>query len=228
VDLNIGADMDKLSSPFLPPSMTEIIPPGERGTAKIVHMTVDQEAVNLYNYKMLMMRSAPWMMMQPGTYAKLIVEGVGIMMSDTKMERLTNAEVLRDANGHVLIGGLGIGMLPVTLLRPDRPENRAVKSVTVVELNPDVVELVAPHIVDPRLTIAQGDVFEWVPPDGVLYDTIYMDIWPQISTENLPEMRKLHRRYKRYLNDANPRSFMTSWVFDKVQREARKGRSADF
>ena len=46
----------------------------------------------------------------------------------------------------------------------------------------------------------QADALEYKPPRGEQYDVVWHDIWPNICTDNLPEMHKLHRKYGRRCN----------------------------
>ena len=69
----------------------------------------------------------------PGTYVRLLHKG-SCVMSNTSMEKRTNADFCIHAHGDVLIGGLGIGMIVLAI--QDKPE---VKSITVIEKNQEVV-----------------------------------------------------------------------------------------
>jgi spermidine synthase len=90
------------------------------------------------------------------------------MMSDTNMERRSNWQVKDNAHGRVLIAGLGIGMILHPILDPTRAiiSRRAgealqpVEHVTVVELNQDVIDLVAPSLAryGDRVTIVKADI----------------------------------------------------------------------
>ena len=64
-------------------------------------------------------------------YIRLEMNGKGIMMSDTPMERNTNRDFIQKANGDVIIFGLGLGLVIIPLLK-----NENVKSILVVELYP--------------------------------------------------------------------------------------------
>lgn len=205
-----------------PPTMLDVISPGSLPNARVDHINLTEYDVRAYN-ALHKRRNKAWMAITPGRYVRLQVKGAGTMMSDTPMERRTNTRLLKDAHGDVLIGGLGIGMLPAALLRTDRPTHRAIRSVTVLELESDVIRLVAPHLRDPRLTVVQADVFTWTPPEGALYDTIYWDIWPEITDDNLPGMQQLHRRYLPYLRADNPRATMESWLYTECQKMKTKG-----
>ena len=78
------------------------------------------------------------------------------------------------AEGRVLVGGLGLGMLTKLLL-----DNPRVTQVVVVEHNPDVVALIQPHLpTDPRLRIAIADFYDaafTAAQDS--YDHIIADLW---------------------------------------------------
>src|SRR5438552_448534 len=68
-------------------------------------------------------------------------EGHGLWMTDLPEELQQIAEAIEefDPRGHVLVGGLGLGII-ATILR-DRP---GIKSVTVVERNADIIRLCGP------------------------------------------------------------------------------------
>ncbi len=190
-------------------SIPDILPEGVKGSAKIEHFTVKKDF---------------WAMREgvtPGKYARLYVDGQ-LLMSDTDNERSTNWRVAYKSNGRVLIAGLGIGMILTAIL--DKPE---VESVIVIEKYQDVIDLVAPHYRHPKLTVICGDIFEWKPAKGEKFDTIYFDIWGDISTDVLGEMATLHRRFGRYLNRENPEAWMDSWQKGflklQLQRDRRRG-----
>jgi len=122
----------------------------------------------------------------------------------------------------VLVGGLGIGMVVRALLsrhrlKPPRYSDKPSKinSITVVESDPRVIALVAPHFTDKRLTVVEGDVFTWVPTDGQKFDSIWFDIWPTSCTSNLPGIAKLHQRGKYWKRERE--SFMSSWEVDYLR-----------
>ncbi len=129
---------------------------------------------------------------EPGVYTQLVHDQRGLVMSDTPAERYDHAPFVRAAKGDVLISGLGLGMCIGAVLK--KPE---VSSVTVVEVDPDVIALVAPHYTDSRLSIVNADAREWTPPKGRRFGAVWHDIWDNICGDNLPEMHKLNRRYGR-------------------------------
>lgn len=127
-----------------------------------------------------------------GEYTSLTCKGRGIVMSDTPDEMRDHYHAFWKAKGHVLINGLGLGMVLGAILR--KPE---VEHVTVIEIDPDVIDLVGPHYACGRLTIINVDAFEYVPPKGARFGAAWHDIWDDYCADNLPEMTRLKRRYGR-------------------------------
>lgn len=163
--------------------------------------------------------------LEAGVYTRLVQKGFGgTWMSDTPMERRTNEEFVLAAHGDVLIGGLGIGMLIPPLL-----EKPTITSITIIELQQEVIDLVdARNRFDQlpfpdRISVIQGDMLEWVPEKGIKYDAAYFDIWQDISDDNHPEMKKLHLRYKNRVRRDNGPGFLNSWRKDDVYRMHRSG-----
>jgi spermidine synthase len=114
--------------------------------------------------------------------------------SDTPAEMREHLPIVRAARGRVLINGLGLGMVVAACL--DKPD---VEHVTVVELAPEVIELVADHYLTrygSRLTVVQADAFAWEPPADAHYAAVWHDIWSVVSPENLLPMRQLREKYR--------------------------------
>jgi spermidine synthase len=140
------------------------------------------------------------------------------------MEQRTNREPARLAHGDVLIGGLGLGMLPHALAR-----KAAVTSIRVIEINTSVMALVGPHLHNgltpeerAKITIEQGDVRTWAKahPEAA-FDYIWLDIWPEISLSNIKDIQRLQRRYRRLLRDGGA---IGSWVYHDLRRMRRMQR----
>lgn len=154
----------------------------------------------------------------PGIYIKLTHNGECVM-SDTSMEKRTNMDFYCNAYGDVLIGGLGIGMIVLSI--QDKPE---VKSITVIEKYPEVIDMVASQLdFNEKVKIICADVFEWSPDKGVKYDVSYMDIWNWVNEDVYEEeMKPLKRRYARFLRSKseNPNRYNKCWA----EYQARTGR----
>lgn len=168
--------------------MHKVVPPGELGVAKVEHAVVTEHDAAFAAIRRERL--------SPGVLTQLFIHGQ-LMMSDGDMEKASNSRAAYQAHGDVLVAGLGIGMVLVPMLR-----NPDVKSVLVVEKWQEVVTLVYPHLCDylghelaDKLAVTVGDVFTWKPETGQSWDWIYFDIWPDICTDNLPEITKLKRRF---------------------------------
>lgn len=134
----------------------------------------------------------------------------GCIMSDTPMEKRTNRKFIIDAHGDVFIAGLGIGLIVLPL-----QEKEEVKSITILEKNPEIIELVGKQLpLNDKVTIVQGDVFEYEFPRGTKFDCLYFDIWNYVNSDVWEEMKMLKRRYLKYrrARKENPNSFTRCWA----------------
>jgi hypothetical protein len=156
-----------------------------------------------------------------GTYAQLFVGGQ-LVMSDTPMEQRTNTELLARAHGRVLIAGLGLGMVLVPLLQ--KPE---VESILVFEKSEDVIDLVAPAfqkaIDDERLFILCEDIYDVRPDDDEVWNTLYFDIWPDITADNLPGMERIANTFRWHLDPEDPKAWMGFWGKKEAERARWEG-----
>ncbi len=200
--------------------------PGVVGEAKLEEVTVSRDASAWSAW------SGSSAYVDPGRYLRLYVGGE-LMMSDTPHEVSTNYDIVARAHGDVLIGGLGLGMVVDRILGPPRLTDYArrragrVRSLTVVEKSPDVIRLIGDQLkrkrYGGRLTIVEGDIFDWRPEKGVKYDAIYFDIWPTICTDNLEQIARLHQAFK---GRKRPGAWMDSWMADHLRCERRRERAA--
>lgn len=150
-----------------------------------------------------------------GVYTHLRFGGE-LWMSDTRAERLDHIDFLIRARGHVLIHGLGIGLCVDPLL-----SKAEVETLTIIELNPSVIELVAPHYQSKwgdRLLVLQGDALNYPLEKGTRFDCVWHDIWPSICADNLEAMKRLHRRFGRRCD------WQGSWCREECERSARRHR----
>lgn len=196
--------------------------PGKKGVAEIKHIEISEKESSFTSIRAMVTRKDEYV--APGTYTQLLINGK-IMMSDTSMEKRTNRDLLYQAHGHVLVAGLGIGMVLLPLLKSGK-----IESVTVVEKYQEVIDLVSPSFAEfgDKLKIVCADIFEWKPEKGTKYNTIYFDIWPTITTDNLPEMATLHRRFAKCKAEGG---WMGSWCKQELlsrkrgeNREAKRWR----
>jgi hypothetical protein len=145
----------------------------------------------------------------PGNYTSLVwhgsteVDDKGIpvfpagqtIMSDSPAEISDHMEFIDRAYGRILINGLGLGVVANALLQDEKRD--CIEHIDVVELNPEVIELVSYYFKDdPKITIHQGDAytFEW--PHDAYWHCAWHDIWYTINPDDLPLQDKLHNKYK--------------------------------
>lgn len=218
------------------PVMQSVLPPGRHGNSHISHFSISEEEARDYNLRSMMSTFSGMSNVEPGDYVRVYVgrEPRGDPdMSDTPMERRTNMEVRRMARGRCLIAGLGIGMILHPILDPKRhtPTKRdrflhpRVDHVTVIERDPDVIALVGPSLAryGDRITIVESDIHAFTPGKGEKFDTVYFDIWPVISEDNLKEIADLHQRWKSRLNRAGEvKPWMHSWMDWYLRAERRR------
>ena len=189
------------------PKMQNKLQPGESGNAVVTHFNVSRD-------------QSQWTAMRPGgyvpagDYVQLNVDGA-LMMTDTRHEQITNYGVVQHSKGHVFIAGLGIGMICHAIAAKGE-----VKKITILEKSPGVIDLVAPTL-PKKCEVIQGDIFDHKPAKGTLYNTIYFDIWPDLCTDHLPQMGKLHRRFRRHLAEGG---WIDSWCRDSLKARQRRER----
>ena len=166
------------------------VPDGERGDWKIDTFTVSEEEARLESMRAVF-GGHGYAAIRPGTYRRLTHARRGVIMSNTRMEVMTNWGAYHAATGRVLINGLGLGMLLEAILtKPD------VTYVRVIEKEADVIALVGPHFSsDPRVEIVHADALTYKPAKGESFDYAWHDIWDAICEDNLEQMATLGRRY---------------------------------
>lgn len=169
------------------------VPAGERGVWRIEIFEVDAQAARWESMRAAV--SGLGRTVGEGRYTRLM-RGREVWMSDTRDEYRDHVELERRAHGRVLLNGLGLGCAArMCLAKPD------VEHVTVVEIEPDVIELVRPALIEEfgadRIEVVQGDAMTWRPPVGALYGAVWHDIWESICSDNLKAMNTLTRRYAR-------------------------------
>ena len=133
-----------------------------------------------------------FMVARPGKYTRLIGNG-RIWMSNTNMEISTNRKFAENAKGDVLVFGLGLGVL-FDLVNWD-----VIDSFTIVELNQEVIDLIAPYITNPKIKVIVGNAFDYY--TDVKYNAVYFDIWPNICLDNWEEMVKFKEKGKEWLKE---------------------------
>jgi len=148
-----------------------------------------------------------------------------IVMSDSNMEKVSNLDVIENAHGNVLIAGLGLGMILIPILK-----KKEVKHVVVVEKEKEVIDLVLPYLMkylkkhglDKKLgEVMNKDIHEvsFDHKNGFKWNTIYFDIWSNICTDNLKEIRALKKRFRKGRAKG---CWVGAWMEDELKYQLRR------
>lgn len=122
------------------------------------------------------------------------------MMDNSNLEIDTCKKFIDNANGDVLIFGLGLGFVVFPLLRDD-----SIKSIKIVEFDSGVIDMIEPIIkkYDPfnKVKIVQGDVFNYHKSMNSKFDSIWIDIWNKFEESERKEAIELYNIYINFVND---------------------------
>lgn len=112
-----------------------------------------------------------------------VLENDRIWMTITPNEIETMKEPVEEAFGNVLTFGLGLGYYAYMV-----SEKENVESVTVVEMNDDVINLFKKHVLPQfknahKIKIIKADAFEYAKQhlSKVKYDFVFTDLWHDVS-----------------------------------------------
>ncbi len=114
-----------------------------------------------------------------------------------------------------MIAGLGVGLIINAI-----QNKKEVSEIIVIEKYKEVIDIVSDKF--PSVKVICADINEWMPTKEEKFDTIYFDIWPDIVTDNLDEIKFLHNKFKNKLNRSNPNCWMNSWMKEFLQDRKRK------
>jgi len=108
-------------------------------------------------------------------------------------EKRTHQKAIDACSGDVVVGGLGLGYVVEQLnVKPN------VRSITVVEIAPEVIELVWPHIQHDKAKVVCDDIFHYL-RKGRKFDYGYFDVHKDLSQEQnetvVKPLRKLAEQY---------------------------------
>ena len=187
--------------------------PLERGDVKITPFSIKGSCA-LENMRYIR-DGLPEAVIENGEYTRLVINGQ-LVMSDTPLECRTNRSFIEMVNGDILIAGLGIGLLPYNLLFTEKES--VVNSVTVIEKNKDLIDLLEPVFKHKKLKIINDDIFKFETKEKFNY--IYFDIWPDFNSDNLEDMKLLEKKFRKNLVKNGK---IDSWSKDICKRLKRRG-----
>jgi len=174
------------------------VPNGESGDFKIQNCTTttgEGSWLNYVNYKQL--TGGPYTVL----YQKMYGHWLNIMQ-DTEAEYSEHDWLMSRLSGDILIGGLGIGMINIPLLA-----SSDITSVTIVEKNQDVIDLVWANCAkDDRFTIVCDDINTWDPDatDGLpttSWDVGWFDTWLTFDEKLSDYITRINNKYGSYVTE---------------------------
>lgn len=137
-----------------------------------------------------------------------ILENNRIWMTITPNEIETMKEAVERAHGHVLTFGLGMGYYAYMV-----SEKEAVDSVTVVEINDDVIQLFNQYILPQfsnrkKIKVIKADAFEFAKNhmNPGTFDFVFTDLWHDVS-----DGIQLYLKMKEYEKQSPQTQFMY-WI----------------
>lgn len=133
-----------------------------------------------------------------------------LVMQDTPDELTTHLDFMLRAHGKVLITGLGLGCVARGCLA-----NPAVKSVTVIERDYDVIKLVEPHMLYPRLRIICADARQWSKTNHESFACAWHDLWSD-PDKGEPHLQVMHAEL--LCNLSSKVSMQGCWAMGRAQR----------
>jgi len=125
-----------------------------------------------------------------GDYIRLQRKGHTVM-SNTPAEIRDFSWFVAEAEGNVLVAGLGLGCVLYALAKKD-----TVNKVVVIEKEKDVIDLVWDEykkLFGDKIEIVNADIFEYKPTEK--FDFGWFDIWDDICGDNWEEMKTLKKRF---------------------------------
>lgn len=159
------------------------IPAGKVGEYAIEHFTRPAGKVERSSLKTAIMggqADPPLEFDHETKWHRLVYEG-GVWMTDLPIEQIQHDKelepILRDG-GSVLVGGLGVGYAANVLAACEHVER-----IVIVEISPEVISLVGPHVIDPdgKIEIVNADLFEFLKKNNEdtqeQFDWGFYDIW---------------------------------------------------
>ena len=143
----------------------------------------------------------------------MLVDNDTMWMSDGPEERLTMSNAVRwcPNNADVLIGGLGLGIVPRWL------ESKS-NTITIVEFSRDVINLVYDYIKTPKMNIIHDDIENYLINTVNNFDFIYLDTWADLDPSRLNEIVYLKNLAQKILKNDTDR--VICWGENVVRKAA--------
>tara|TARA_A100001391_G_C4976532_1_gene254090 strand:+ start:166 stop:708 length:543 start_codon:yes stop_codon:yes gene_type:complete len=170
------------------------IPAGVSGDFEIAHYTKDTTD-NRWPLYLLHTNEAY------DNYTVLLKKGHSMpLMQDSEAEYNDHQWLWDNAEGDVIIGGLGVGLVNHVLI-----DNPNITSVTIIEKYQDVIDLVWDNCPkDERFTLIHADIETWEIPTDSQWDIGFFDTWISNDDWDLDEYKNnMIEKYGPYITKIN-------------------------
>jgi hypothetical protein len=139
--------------------------------------------------------------LSPPFDCRLLFDPAGrLWMSNTPQEHIMMYNNAAQSWGHVLVGGLGLGLYPQYALAGVAGQATA---FTIIERSPIVRELVEPGlraVLDAPLEVRTAGIEEYLANSpGERFDTIFLDTWDTLDAAALPAVNRLRELARPHL-----------------------------
>lgn len=145
------------------------IPEGQRGLWNVVKQHFKMPYMHTYRKRWVPM--GDYTSLCRVTDATLHTPMGEVVMEDTPPELKSHLQFILSAHGDVLVTGLGLGCVARGL-----QANPNVRSITLVEISKDVIDLVWPHMPHDRIELIHADALAWVPSSKRRWDCAWHDL----------------------------------------------------
>lgn len=147
-------------------------------------------------------------------YEYSITDGNQTWMSTAPVETFTHIYPALNAHGNVLVGGLGLGYI----LHMMNDLNSKISSITCIEINPHLVDLIASYMPS-MVETTVDDIFNYLKTTNKKFDFIYLDTWGGTGEyefiKTVHPLRKLAERV--LVPSSDPKLDINCWM-EEVMR----------
>jgi spermidine synthase len=196
-----------------PFTMTELLKPAKSGEFELTKSIIPEgREINFYDRDGRIFK---------GKYAfdypvVILKQNETAWMSDSQLEIGSLEGAVSAAKGNCLISGLGIGLLPTLIGNLE-----VVRSIDIVELNQEVIDIVFHQIDNGKTNIIKGDIYSYLENTDKKYDFIHIDIWKNL-TATIKEIERAREIAQRCLN---PDGIVWCWLqelYDRIKGKLPK------
>lgn len=146
----------------------------------------------------------------------MLSEGGTTWMTDTQLEIEAIGNPVELARGCVLIGGLGIGLLPIFIR-----DKKEVLTIDIVEISQDVIDTIFLQIASEKMKIVKDDIFHFLETTPNKYDFIHIDIW----ADTLVPIKEIDKARNIAYKCLKPNGIVWCWLqelYDRIKEELPK------